>query len=88
MTNNHHTSTFLLSDAIEALRISEDRMRDSSFMPAEQMVDMLRATIAIVMALTSQHDEANFTDDEIDLVHRVTTTASNLTNEIFMGDGQ
>lgn len=84
MTNNHPTSTFILSDAIEALRISEERMQDP-FAPIEQMVGMLQSTLVIIMSLTSRYDESNFTDDEVDLVHRVTTLASDLTNEIFTG---
>ncbi len=88
MTDNHHTSTFLLSDAIEALRISEERMHESSFMPFEQRLSMLQATVAIIIRLTNGYDESNFSDEEIDLVHRVSTLASNLTHEIYMGDGQ
>ena len=84
MTNTHPPSTFILSDAIEALRISEERMQDP-FAPIEQMVGMLQSTLVIIMSLTSRYDESNFTDDEVDLVHRVTTLASDLTNEIFTG---
>ncbi len=85
MTNNHPTSTFVLSDAIEALRISEERMQDP-FAPIEQKVGMLQATLRIIMSLTGNYDESNFSDEEIDLVHRVTELASEITNEIFTGD--
>jgi len=85
MNDNHPTTTFVLSDAIEALRISEERMQDP-FAPIEQMVGMLQATLAIVMRLTSGYDESNFTYEEIDLIHRVTTLASEITNEMFTGE--
>ncbi len=89
MTNNHPTSTFILSDAIEALRISEERINNelfhNSYMPTEQTISMLQSTLVIIMSLTSRYEESNFTDDEVDLVHRVTTLASDLTNEIFTG---
>ena len=87
MTSNHPTSNFVLSDAIDALRISEERMQDP-FAPIEQMVGMLQATLAIIMRLTSGYDESNFTDEEVDLVHRVTVLASNITNEMFMEGNQ
>tara|TARA_B100001094_G_scaffold333417_1_gene411881 strand:+ start:25622 stop:25885 length:264 start_codon:yes stop_codon:yes gene_type:complete len=85
MNDNHPTTTFVLSDAIDALRTSEERMQDP-FAPIEQMVGMLQATLAIIMRLTSSYDESNFTGEEIDLVHRVTTLASEITNEMFTGE--
>ena len=85
MNENHPTTTFILSDAIDALRISEERMQDP-FAPIEQKVGMLQATLRIIMSLTGNYDESNFRDEEIDLVHRVTELASEITNEIFTGD--
>tara|TARA_Y100000589_G_C27139743_1_gene624116 strand:- start:1248 stop:1529 length:282 start_codon:yes stop_codon:yes gene_type:complete len=83
----HPTSTFTLSDAIDALRISEERMQDP-FAPAEQMISMLQATLAIVIRLTNGYDESNFTDDEVSLVHRVTELANEVAEEIFTGGSQ
>ena len=80
----HHTSSTLLSDGIEAIRVILEQLEDAEWMPAEQLSSFIASGILLVHRI-QKYDVASFTDDEVMLINECADILNHHTRQMFEG---
>ena len=80
----HKTSTTTLSTALEHMQEWDSRLDEYSWLPIEQLMDILVNVGVIVTHITETTSDSMFTDEEIELMFAVTKKAERISNEILL----
>ena len=78
----HDTSSTLLSDGIEAIRVLTEQLEDSQWMPIEQLNEFVTTGIILVHRI-QKYDIGAFSDDEIMLINECADHLNHHTREMF-----
>ena len=81
----HDTSSTLLSDGIEAIRILTEQLEDAQWMPIEQRDAFVTTGIVLVHRI-QKYDIGAFTDEEIMLINEGADHLNHHTREMFEGE--
>ncbi len=81
----HDTSTTLLSDSLEAIRVLTEQLEDAEWMPIEQLDSFVTTGIILVHRI-QKYDIGAFTDDEIMEINECADLLNHHTREMFADD--
>ena len=81
----HDTSSTLLSDGIEAIRVLTEQLEDCEWMPIEQRDSFVTTGIVLVHRI-QKYDIGAFSDDEIMLINECADLLNHHTREMFADD--
>ena len=78
----HDTSTTLLSEGIEAIRVLTEQLEDAQWMPIEQLNEFVTTGIILVHRI-QKYDIGAFSDDEIMEINECADLLNHHTREMF-----
>ena len=78
----HDTSTTLLSDSLEAIRVLTEQLEDAEWMPIEQLDSFVTTGIILVHRI-QKYDIGAFTDDEVMEINECADLLNHHTREMF-----
>ena len=78
----HDTSTTLLSEGIEAIRVLTEQLEDAQWMPIEQLNEFVTTGIILVHRI-QKYDIGAFTDDEVMEINECADLLNHHTREMF-----
>ena len=81
----HDTSTTLLSEGIEAIRVLTEQLEDADWMPVEQLNEFVTTGIILVHRI-QKYDIGAFTDDEVMEINECADLLNHHTREMFADD--
>ncbi len=81
----HDTSTTLLSDSLEAIRVLTEQLEDAEWMPIEQLDSFVTTGIILVHRI-QKYDIGAFTDDEVMEINECADLLNHHTREMFADD--
>ena len=81
----HDTSTTLLSEGIEAIRVLTEQLEDAEWMPIEQLDSFVTTGIILVHRI-QKYDIGAFTDDEVMEINECADLLNHHTREMFADD--
>ena len=80
----HRTTSTLLTDGIDAIRVLNEQLEDADWMPIEQLHTFVTAGIVLVHRI-QLYDIGNFTDQEVMLINECADRLNHHTQEMVEG---